>query len=302
MAKTTIKEEKEELDLTKVKEELTDYIDLQIKKGFTEELEKAHNKLIREKNKRLFFKNIWIIFLLCLSAFLIYLLYVNNYFDKFFTKNEYNIEEKSNIVNKEDTSNTNNDPKEDPKEEIKGPTLEELKSEYAHLLDNIYINENSTYLKDYYEENLTKELKNYLALNIVDFDALELDDDSYIISLDILNKACQELFDEKCESSTFDYDGIKIKYIKGLNSYLASSELSKNKSHIEREIINVEVNNKIVKITTIEGLIKNDKLYNILTNNEIRKYSKKDNLTTYEDKLNKIVYTFNDEKLESITK
>ena len=301
MAKATVKEENnQELDLTKIKEDLECYIDLQIKKGLNEELEKTHNKLIREKNRRIFFKNFTILILLCIIGFLVYLLYTNNYFDKYFNKNDNN---KTEVIN-----NTNNkeNAKEDDKnkeEEIpKEPTLEELVKEYSYLLDNIFISEESIYLKDYYNGNLTNELKNYLTLNLIDFDNLVLEDDSLIIDSNLMSKAYYLIFDGKNENISFDYNGIKVKYIKALNSYLSDKELVKTKSNIIREIINIEVENNTVKITTIEGLIKDNKLYNVLTNNEIKKYNKKDNLKNYEDKLNKVIYTFKDEVLDNITK
>ena len=86
-----IKEEiKEQNDMNIIKEELTDYINIQIKKGFTEELEKANKRLIREKNKKIFRKDILIIILFLIIILLIYLLYSNHYFDKYFNPNSYN--------------------------------------------------------------------------------------------------------------------------------------------------------------------------------------------------------------------
>lgn len=117
-----------------------------------------------------------------------------------------------------------------------------------------------------------------------------------------MSKAYYLIFDGKNENASFDYNGVKVKYIKALNSYLTDKELVKTKSNIQREIINVEVENNIVKISTVEGLIKDNKLYNILTNNEIKKYNKRDNLKNYQDKLNKVIYTFEDEVLDNIAK
>ncbi len=297
MAKTNLKEDKkEEIDLTKVKEELTDYIDLQIKKSFKEELERTYNKIIREKKRRLFFKNIIILILLCVIIFLLYILYTNNYFNKYFEdkpvisaplKDKEN--EKENTEEKEDTI-------------IQKPTLDELIKEYEYLLEDIIINEESSYLKDYYNGNLTDELKNYLAFNLIDFSNLSKEDDNQIIESNILESSYSKIFNDKYQSISFDYNGVKIKYIKVLNAYLTDKIITKEESNIQREIIDIKVNNNMVEITTIEGLIKDNKLYNLLTKNEIKKYTKNSKLKNYEDKLNKVIYTFNNEKLESISK
>ena len=77
-------ETKEISEINNIKEELTDYINIQIKKNFTEEVEKANKRLIREKNKKIFTRNLIIIILLFIIAFLLYLLYDNHYFDKYF--------------------------------------------------------------------------------------------------------------------------------------------------------------------------------------------------------------------------
>ena len=70
---------------------------------------------------------------------------------------------------------------------------------------------------------------------------------------------------------------------------------------IKREIIDVKIEQNKVLITTIEGLVKDDKLYNVVDNKEVSDY-KKDSITNYQDKLNKLTYTFLDEKLVSINK
>ena len=188
-AKEIKEEHQQELDLTKVKEELTDYVILQIMNGLNEELEKTHNKLIREKNRRIFFKNFTILILLCVIGFLVYLLYTNNYFDKYFNHESININEKVN------DNPTITKPSKEEIENIE-PSLEELKDKYSYLLDDIIITENSTYLKEYYSGNLTNELKNYLALNLIDFEDLTVEEDSLIIENNILTNAYSKIFND----------------------------------------------------------------------------------------------------------
>lgn len=282
------KKEKDLVDISKVKEELTDYVNIQIQKSFTAELERANKRLIKEKNKKIMKKNIIILLLLILVCYLLYLLYDNRYFDKYFNTEIPKIE-----------SNRNEEisvEKEKEKEEI---SLAQLIDEYENLLNKIEISENSEYIKDYYEGNLTNELKNYLALNNVDFDSLFNEDGSNIIENTELEKYFNELFNENYESKTFIYNGVKLKYMSKLESYISDNLLKKSESNIKREIVDIKVENKKVIITAIEGIIKDEKLYNVLTNKEIKTY-KKDSLTKYEDKLNRIVYTFENGKLLNI--
>ena len=73
-----------EIDVDAIKEELQDYVTIQVKKQFDSEMEKTTKKHIREKNRKIFFKNITILFLLMIIMILLDLLYGSEYFDKFF--------------------------------------------------------------------------------------------------------------------------------------------------------------------------------------------------------------------------
>ena len=119
----------EVVDVETIRKELKDYVDERVNQTFIDELDKSNKKLIREKNKKILWKNVVIVLLLLIIGFLVYLLYTNNYFDKVFNK-ENPIEEKENKENKEKET-----PK-DKKEEVKEPSQEELKKTYAKLLDN----------------------------------------------------------------------------------------------------------------------------------------------------------------------
>jgi len=283
-------EVKEEIDVIKLKKELTNYVDVQIKKGFNDEVEKANKRLIREKNKKIFVKNIVIIILLCVIIFLLYLLNSVDYFDKFF------------INSGTTTTNINIVPKEDNNKEetIKEKTFDELKEEYGYLLNNVVINEKSEYIGDYYEGNLTSNLKKYIVLNNLDFDKLVVEDYS-VIDNDVLKEAYDKLFNDEYISETFNYNDTKISYIEKLKSYITNNILTKEESNIKREIISISESNSDVIITTIEGLVKDKKLYNIVSNEEVKNY-KKDSLSNYKKYLNEVTYTFNNEKLVSINK
>ena len=77
------------------------------------------------------------------------------------------------------------------------------------------------------------------------------------------------------------------------------SLLTKTNTNIKREIIDVKIKDNEVNIVTVEGLVKDNKLYNVLSNQEITEY-KGDNIINYRDKLNQLTYTFDNKKLSRI--
>lgn len=282
---------KENIDLSKVKEELKEYIEVQVKKGISEELEKSNKKLLREKTKKIICKNIIIIILLAIICFLLFLLYEAKFFDKYFD-NEYNVN--NNQVEKE--TNTNEEKKEEEKKEI---SLDELKRTYSYLLDNIYISENSTYVNDYYSGKLTNEIKNYIALNNLKEDNLLVEENYNIIDEEKLKEAFLKLFNDY-ENISFDFNGNKVRYLSKLNSYITDTIIDKLGTNIEREIININVDDNIV-ITTVEGLVLDNRLFNVLENAEIENYNNEP-LSRYRNVLSVIKYTFKDGKLLKIEK
>ncbi len=288
MAKAKEVEKKEKVDLTSIKEELKDYVDLQIKKGFNEELEKSNKRLIREKNKKILFKNIVIIILLALVCFLLFLLYKSKYFNKYFINENTTT---NNVIEKTETNN-----KDDTKEEI---SLQTLINQYSYLLDNIYISENSEYISDYYNGKFTNEIKSYIALNNLNKEYMTTEEDYNIFSEDKFKEIYEKLFDN-FENVSFDYNGNKIRYLSMMKSYISNNLINNEGTNIKKEIIDIKVNDNIV-ITTIEGLILDGKLYRVLDNAEIENYNNED-LIKYENVLDKVIYTFKDGKLINIEK
>lgn len=285
-----LKEElREYIDLN-LKKELKEFIDTQLKKDLIQEVEKANKKIIKEKNKKILQKNIIIVLLLGVIALAGYQLYELDFFARFFVK-DYNpkTEEKKKENAKEEI---------EEKEEKKEPTLEELKEKYEKLLDPIIISTNSKYLEEYYNGDLTNELKSYLALNQMDFDKVEVEDDYNVISEEELKKSYQELFNDSFEANTFDYNGNKVRYINKLKTYMTNSILIKEPLDITREIIDIKEIDDNVVITTVEGYLEDDHLYNAKTKEEIEYYG--DSILNYQEQLNIMKYTFKNNKLVSI--
>lgn len=278
MAKAKNEENK---DIRKLKDELCDYVDKQVKKSINDRIDNANKRLIREKNKKVLTRDIIIIILIGIITFLVYTLYTEDYFTKFFIKDSE--------VEKTINNNKNKEEKE--------VTLDDLKDEYGYLLDEININEESKYVDDFYSAKLTDELKNYITLNTIDFDKISSDDGYSIIDEKIFKEKYNKIFSDKYTSVNFDYDGNEIKYIDKLSSYISNVTLEKKDSNIKREIVDISINNDEIEITTIEGLIKDDSIYNVLSDEEIDEYKDDTNLKEYEADLNKVVYIFKDNKL-----
>lgn len=294
---------KEEINLEEIKKELKKYIDDEIKNVSKEELDRAYRKLIHEKNKKVIFRDVVIVIMLGIIGFLLFIMYKNDYFNKFFNK-DAEIVEKNHSENNNENNNEKKDDdttKENIKEEVKEtePTLEELKSKYGSLLNYYIINENCTYKDDFYQGKLSSELKNYLVLNTIDFSSIKEEDDYKLINESTFKKIYDTLFNEGYEASTFDYDGNKIGYLSSLAIYMLPKNIVKKDTLVEREIINIEVVDEEVFITTIEGVIRDSKLYNVLTDEEVEDFAH-NSLTNYQDKLNKITYVFKDGKLVNL--
>ena len=294
----------DKFDKIAILNELKEYIDERVNDTFFDELEKSNKKLIREKSKKIFWRNVIIVILLLIIGFLSYLLYANNYFDKFFNK-EPNIEEKEKKEDNKDDKKENNqeekkEEKEDKKEEPKAPTLEDLKKEFGSLLDNYYVTDSSIYLSDFYDGKLTNDMMKYMTMNTFNFSTLEKEEDYNIIKESTFKLMFNKMFLEEYSPATFNYDENKIRYVKQMESYMSEDVLVKEDNNIEREIKDIKVDGDKVIITTVEGVVKDNKLYNVLSNNEIE--YKGDSLLKYEDKLNTLTYTFKDKKLISLSK
>lgn len=285
----------EKFDKEAIRNELKAYVDETVNKVFFEELEKTNKKLIREKNRRIIWKNIVIILLLLVIGFLVYCLYTNNYFDKFFNKD--------NDVVEKDKADNNKDKEKEEKEkekEKKEPTLDELKKEYESLLDNYYVTDSSIYLSDFYDGKLTADMMRYMTINSFNFNTFDKEEDYNIIKEATFKTMFEKLFDTDYISATFNYDENKIRYVKPMESYMSESVLVREDNNIKREIKDIKVDGSEVIITTIEGVVIDNKLRNVISNEEIE-YNN-DSLIKYEDKLNKVIYTFKNNKLISLGK
>ena len=289
--KNVEKKEEPRSELTIVRDELKRYVDDKIREELVEGIERTNKRVIREKNRTIAVKNFFIIILFCAIVFLLYLLNSVNYFDKYLKKTNVNTP----TIQEQETTTTK------PVEEVKVPTLDELKDKYSYLLGGIVIDETSLYLEDYYNGDITDSLKKYLALNVIDKEKITNETTYSIITDEALKASYASLFDDDYVGADFDFNGNTIRYIDKLESYISSLTIEHKISNIKREITDIVVNDNVISIATVEGVLLENKLYNVLTKEEVKEY-KQDELTKYENKLNKLTYTFKDGKLVSIIK
>ncbi len=313
MANKKKEETKDEIiDKERIKKELVEYIDQEIEKKFDEgfdsnirkefyyEIDKSNRRLIREKNKNILFKNMIIIILLGIICFLVFLLYQDHYFDQFFggKREQIKVEDNSKVEEKNKVEESNSLEEEKKEEETK-PSLEELINLYGSYIDSYVLSNESSYLEKFYKEGLDDEIKSYLALNTLDFTKLEEEDGvNSFSSKDLLDK-CNELFVDGCKNVSFDYNGNKIHYFSKLDTYLSNTLLKKSNTSIKREIIDITVDGNTIMISTIEGLIGEDGIYSIVPY-ELINPLKDTSFKEQSDKLNKLVYVFENKKLKEI--
>lgn len=285
MAKKKEVEEKEEvaikkeIDLEKVKEELTDYMKNKIDREVSLAVEKSTKKLVRHKNAIIIKRDIVIIILLIVSLFLGYNLYKSSNINIDITNNSSKT--KTEVIET---------PVKEEEEEVN--TLKSLTEKYGYLVKNIEIDEDSSYLKLFYSGKLSDELKLYLSLNNLEADKVISEDSSVYIDQKDLKKAYTDIFDGEFVPKSFKYDELNFHYLASKELFFADGKFEKEDTDIVKEIINIEERDEKVLITTVEGLLDDGRLYNILSGEQIKKYNSKDSLELYKNVLTNMIYSF----------
>lgn len=277
-----VEEKNDDLETLKndLKKDIDNHINEQVNKTIKNELEKNYKKIIKSKNIKIFIKNIIIILLILVIIYLLYLLKEANYFDKYFINNS-NKESNNEIIEEKNI------------EEKEENTLEKLKEQYSYLLNKIYLNESSSYLDSFYEGNLTKEIKTYLTVNYLPNSLLTIENNYNIIDNNDFKKIYENIFNDTYEPISFEYNDNYIRYISKLDSYISNDLITSNTTNIIKEIIDIKVSDNEIEITTIEGLKRENKIFNILTKEEICELSK---MSSNKDRLNTLIYKFNNDK------
>ena len=248
-----------------------------------------HNKKIASA-----IKSFIILCLLLCAAYGVYYLYKDGYFDE-------NKKTKCPVNNSATTKPV--DPDNKVKEKDPEVTQEELKQKYSYLLDGIIFDANSNYTRDYYNGNLTNEIKLYLSYKLMDKEEVTQTEYSTFFDASILASSYEKIFNDEVKLTSFKYNNASYVYLPGKEIYMTSAKPNDDKN-ITREILNISIDeDKNVIITCVEGyLTSNNKLYNILTNKEVYGFKPNDTLVKHKDKLSVINYVFTDNYLTNIYK
>ena len=289
-------EAKKTVNIKDYKEQIDKYVKERVEIESASQSVKLLKKQLKSKKISSGIKSFIILCLLACIGYGAYYLYKDGYFDE-------NKNEKCNCpVNNCKNITPDKDVKPDDSKDKNEVKLSDLVKEYGYLLENIKFDANSNYTRNFYNGNLTDELKEYLAFKLIDEEAIESDEDSSYFELENLSIAYSKLFSEKLSPLSFKYNNAVYKYLSSKEMFVANTKANDVKE-VTKEIINIEVLDDKVIITTVEGYInQNNKLYNILSNKEIGSYKNGQELAKHKNKLNTIKYVFEDEYLVDLEK
>lgn len=295
-------ETKKGINIKDYKEQIDKYAKERVEIESSSQTVKSLKKELHSKKISSGIKTFIIFCLLVCIGYGVYYLYDDGYFDE--KKNETSSKINNDSDSKQDENNTSKTDKkeEKPVEKTEEEKLQDLINEYSYLLENIKFDANSNYTRDYYNGNLTSQLKEYLAFKLIDSQNIISDDDSSYFESSDLEEAYSIIFNEKLAPSSFKYNNQTFLYLESKDMFISNNKANEEKN-ISREIINVELSDGNITLTTVEGYIsENGKLYNILTNKQISSYKVTDSLVKHKNKLNIVKYTFKEGKLINISK
>ena len=297
MAKKELENKKDVVfNLNDYKSEIDKYIKERVEVESASQSVKLLKKQLKSKKISSGIKSFIILCLLACIGSGVYYLYNDGYFDE-----EKTVSKECNCQKTKCDVKTDDDKKtDDKKEDVK--SLSELKEEYDYLLDNVIFDANSNYTSDYYKGNFTTEIREYLAYKLIDVEDIIQDEDSNYFESSALETAYQKLFDDEIIFKNFKYNNATYTYLQPKDMFISNAKPNEEKP-VTREIIDIKENNNTVVITCVEGYVNDkNKLFNILTNKEVKGYKTSQPLSKYESKLNTVKYTFTDEYLVDISK
>ena len=109
----------------------------------------------------------------------------------------------------------------------------------------------------------------------------------------MLEENYKKLFtDNDYKKSSFEYNNLNYKYLKTHNIYIAEGEFKNQKTNIVKVISLIEKKQNKIEITTIEGLVEKNKLYNIESKKEISQYKNEQSIKQNKQNLNELKYIF----------
>ena len=273
-----------------VKDCLLDELDKKIDGLVQVKIDKFEKKINKQKQRALLKKNIIIVILLGLVIFEGKILYDNGLLNN------------SNYKSSSDTSYENKINKDSNEVVGENENTKDEKwyiEEYSYLLDNVKTNlvgDDFTYL---YNDNYTaKDIDNKIRLNmayqLLDKEDISNKDGFLTVDTSTLEESYKKIFGNDLDFKNEDFTDNCIHFIynDSLNKYLAVNlECAVNTKEVLQEVILVEEKEDKIIVTTILGIHDTkEKTISNLDNSFTKKY--KDDITEYEEELDKFKYEF----------
>lgn len=273
-----------------VKDCLLDELDKKIDGLIQVKIERLEKKINKQKQRALLKKNIIIVILLGLVIFEGKILYDNGLLNN------------SNYKSSSDTSYENKINKDSNEVVGENENTKDEKwyiEEYSYLLDNIKTNlvgDDFTYL--YNDSYTAKDIDNKIRLNmayqLLDKEDISNKDGFLTVDASILEESYKKIFGNDLEFKNEDFTDNCIHFIynDSLNKYLAVNlECAVNTKEVLQKVISVEEKEDKIIVTTILGIHDTkEKTISNLDNSFTKKY--KDDITEYEEELDKFKYEF----------
>ena len=270
---TVVKDVEESINV-EFKSELVEKVSSELEEEVKNNIRKEQAKLSRRKSWKIFRLDIYILVLLAFAGFLIYKLY-----------NAGELEYIKDKVNKVITTTTTT-------EVTTVKTKDMLISEYNHLVMDLKIDQIDLLLNEVSVNDISDAYKLAIAYHNIKEEDIVKEGIIYQIKADVMDKALKKIFKEEVKPTSFVVDGINYAYSESQGSYLAivNEEIINNMT-ILKEVYDVIVTDKEVKLYAYVGAIVDTNIYNLKDLNTI--IGNTASSIDLKDKLSQVEYTFN---------
>lgn len=258
------------------KNDLKERITNELIEDIKNDVKVEQKRIYRSKNYKIVRLYIYLLLLIAAAVFLIYKLYVNGDLD---------------ILDKITTK---------PADTTKVVTTQQVKdlayymNKYSNILDNIVINDSTLLTGTYKIKDVNISIKLGMAYNALNNNDIVTDGIISKFSGEALENAYESVFGSKegLTHQNFVLNGINYAYSLGDNQYI-SINTNKNEVKVINSIINIYEENSKLIVETVSGVVSNNQLFNANDLvNKVKDYADGENISVYQDKLNRVKYTF----------
>ncbi len=253
-----------------LKKQISDELIVDIKK----DIAKEQKKVSRSKSFKIFRLYIYLLILIVAACYMIYCLYKSDNMDILKTRGE----------------TTTTSAPQTTKKLVKD--FNWYYKEYGHLLNNLIITDYNLVNGNMVISSLGSEARLALAYKNVDKKDILVDGIINSVSEDVLKEAYRNLFgsEEGYVATNFNVDNLSYAYSTNNKAFIAIYRDVTETTPITNKITDIKEENGMIVITSIVGVIKDNKVYNINNLNEA--VGDNADLNTYKDVLTTVEYRF----------